>query len=145
MRGVEMAVNPNITILLDLYGELLTTKERDALDYYYNEDLSLKEIADNEAAERRMRREQGYATDGRDTISRQGVRDTIKRAENKLLEWESKLHLAQRGEEIGAALDKIALKAKEINECNLRHGCLHDISDAVSSIVSTADSIREKI
>ena len=77
---IFVAVDPIITILLDLYGELLTKKERDALDLYYNEDLSLKEIADNETDARRIRRELEGDSGERETISRQGVRDTIKRA-----------------------------------------------------------------
>ena len=52
-----MANNVEITILLDFYGEMLTQKQRDFLGYYYNDDLSLSEIAENEG------------------ITRQGVRD----------------------------------------------------------------------
>ena len=68
-----MANNVEITILLDFYGEMLTQKQRDFLGYYYNDDLSLSEIAENEG------------------ITRQGVRDAIKRAETLLYEMESKL------------------------------------------------------
>ena len=58
-----MAKDLGITILLDFYGDMLTEKQRDFLGYYYNDDLSLSEIAENEG------------------ITRQGVRDSIKRAE----------------------------------------------------------------
>ena len=58
-----MAKNLEIAVLLDLYGDMLTEKQRDFLGYYYNDDLSLSEIAENEG------------------ITRQGVRDAIKRAE----------------------------------------------------------------
>ncbi len=138
-----MAVDPRITILLDLYGELLTEKERSALDYYYNDDLSLKEIAENEAAERRTRKELGYGLDERETISRQGVRDTIKRAEAKLLDWESKLHLSERAMRINAAVDMIINKAKEISDCNIRHGCYREINDAATEIISAANGLYE--
>ena len=80
-----MAVNPQISLLLDIYGSMLTPKERDALELYYNEDLSLREIADNERAERASRMDEGE----RATISRQGVRDAIKRAEAKLFDMEA--------------------------------------------------------
>lgn len=138
-----MAVDPRITILLDLYGELLTDKERTALEYYYNDDLSLKEIADNEAAERRNRKEMGYGLDERETISRQGVRDTIKRAEAKLLDWESKLHLSERAARVNQAVDMIINKAKEISDCNIRHGCYREINDAATEIISAANSLYE--
>lgn len=61
--------NLEIPFLLDFYGEMLTEKQRNCLAYYYEEDLSLSEIAENEG------------------ISRQGVRDSIKRAEAQLLIW----------------------------------------------------------
>lgn len=138
-----MAVDPRITILLDLYGELLTEKERTALEYYYNDDLSLKEIADNEAAERRSRKEMGYGLDERETISRQGVRDTIKRAEAKLIDWESKLHLSERALRVNEAVDRIISKAKEISDCNIRHGCYREINDAATEIISAANGLYE--
>ena len=54
-----MAKNLEIAVLLDLYGDMLTEKQRDFLGYYYNDDLSLSEIAENEG------------------ITRQGVRDAM--------------------------------------------------------------------
>lgn len=59
--------------LLDIYGEMLTEKQREMLSLYYNDDLSLSEIAANEG------------------ISRQGVRDSIKRGEESLDELEAKI------------------------------------------------------
>lgn len=67
-----------IGVLLDFYGELLTDRKRLALDMYYNEDLSLAEIASEIG------------------ISRQGVRDMIKKAQDELVFYESKLGLAQK-------------------------------------------------
>ena len=138
-----MAVDPKISILLDLYGELLTEKERSTLEFYYNDDLSLKEIADNETAVRRSRKEMGYGLDERDTISRQGVRDTIKRAEAKLLEWDSKLHLSERADRINEAVDIIMKKAAEIRDMNIRYGCYREINDAVTEILSAANGLYE--
>ena len=62
-----------ISILLEIYGKLLTEKQYQYIDYYYNEDLSLSEIAENE------------------NITRQAVRDLIKKGERKLFEYEEKL------------------------------------------------------
>ena len=62
-----------ISMLWQIYGALLTEKQKEYIDYYYNEDLSLAEIAQN------------------DGITRQGVRDIIKKGEKKLFEYEEKL------------------------------------------------------
>ena len=62
-----------ISMLWQIYGKLLTEKQYEYIDYYYNEDLSLSEIAENEE------------------ITRQGVRDIIKKGEKKLFEYEEKL------------------------------------------------------
>ena len=86
-----MAVNPDITILMDFYGEMLTEKERDALDYYYNDDLSHTEIAANTG------------------ITRQGVRDSLKKAEEILEHAESSLGFLKAWRErqgVITALDK---------------------------------------
>ncbi len=64
--------------LLDFYGDVLTERKKEVLDMYYNEDLSLSEIADQIG------------------ISRQGVRDLIKKAEEEIFFLEEKLGLAQK-------------------------------------------------
>ena len=68
----------SIGFLLDFYGDVLSERKRTVLDYYYNDDLSLAEVA----------QEIG--------ISRQGVRDLIKKAEEELRFYEEKLGLAAR-------------------------------------------------
>ena len=50
-----MAKNLEIALLLDFYGEMLTEKQREVIEYYYNDDLSLSEIADNELRKWRRR------------------------------------------------------------------------------------------
>ena len=70
--------NLKIGYLLDFYGDILPDRKREVLDYYYNDDLSLAEIAEEIG------------------ISRQGVRDIIKKAEDQLLFYEEKLGLAAR-------------------------------------------------
>lgn len=120
-----MANNIEITMLLDLYGESLTAKQRDYLNYYYNDDLSLSEIAENEG------------------ITRQGVRDAIKRAEALLLDMESKLRFSQKLEEIQKGLDNIVNCAEEINEYNLSHGLSREINDITVKIKSIALSLTE--
>ena len=142
-----MAVNPDITILLDLYGEMLTEKERETLDYYYNDDLSLGEIADNIAQTRRLRREYSYgeeATEEKDTITRQGVRDTIKRAENKLLNMEEKLGLSARFKKLEQAMDDIVFAANSIAEMNARTMGLREISGYTDIIIQTANKLKDE-
>ena len=62
-----------ISMLCQIYGKLLTEKQFDYINDYYNNDLSLAELAEN------------YG------ITRQAARDNIKKGENKLFEYEEKL------------------------------------------------------
>ena len=89
-----MDKNLQITFLMDFYGQMLTEKQTEALDLYYNSDLSLSEIA------------------GMLGISRQGARDFIKRGEKQLIEYENALKLANKFQ---AAQDKI-VRIKELAE-----------------------------
>ena len=73
-----MEKNVKISILSDLYGKLLTEKQFEFIDDYYNNDLSLSEIAEN------------------NNITRQAVRDIIKKGEKKLFEYEEKLLFMKR-------------------------------------------------
>lgn len=59
-----------ISSLLDIYGRFLSDKQKNLTEHYYNDDLSLSEIAENEG------------------ITRQGVSDNIRRAESKMKLWE---------------------------------------------------------
>ena len=67
-----------ISVLCQIYGKLLTEKQLNIMDNYYNLDLSLSEIAENEG------------------IIRQAVRDIIKKGENKLFEFEEKLGIMKK-------------------------------------------------
>ena len=70
--------NLNVAFLLDFYGEVLSDRKREVLDAYYNDDLSLAEIAQDLG------------------ISRQGVRELSKKAEAELNFYEEKLGLAKK-------------------------------------------------
>lgn len=87
-----MAKDLSVSVLLDFYGELLTKKQAEALELYYNQDLSLAEIAEETG------------------VSRQGVRAFIKQGENHLAEFEEKLGMAKRFAEISKLV-------AEIEEC----------------------------
>lgn len=83
-----MAKDLNVVLLLDYYGELLPEKQRRLVEYYYCDDLSLAEISFDE------------------DITRQGVRDAIKRAVNKLRAYENVLGFVKKATEIKDALNK---------------------------------------
>ncbi len=67
-----------ISMLMDIYSSLLTDKQKDIMDLYYNDDLSLSEIAEL------------------NKTSRQAIHDLIKRCDKQLLSYESKLNLLQK-------------------------------------------------
>lgn len=95
-----MSKNFEISVLLDLYGKLLTEKQFDMLDFYYNNDFSLAEIAEH------------Y------NISRQGVHDSIKRGEELLLDYEKVLKLSEYQQKYQDILVEFKSQALEIlNEC----------------------------
>ena len=116
----------NICLLLDYYGALLTEKQRRCLGFYYNDDLSLSEIAENEG------------------ITRQGVRDSIKRAEVQLFDMESKLGLAAKFTELSKSLNEIKDCADKIYEYNLEHSLSREINDNVVRIKSIAEYLAKE-
>lgn len=120
-----MAKNLEVTVLLDIYGEMLTEKQRSFLEYYYNDDLSLSEIAENEG------------------ITRQGVRDAIKRAEAQLFDMESKLGLLTRFEELQRGLNEISETANFIFEQNMRYSLSREINDATVKIRAIVATLLE--
>ncbi|MBR5926361.1 MAG: DNA-binding protein [Firmicutes bacterium] len=85
-----MAKNLSAGVLLDFYGELLTEKQQKALELYYNEDLSLAEIA------------------GEMGVSRQGVRAFIKNGEEHLYRFEEKLGMFGRFSDISRLSEEMA-------------------------------------
>ena len=79
----------DVSLLLDIYGGLLTEKQKAFLDFYYNDDLSYAEIAENEG------------------ITRQGVYDIVKRAKDQLVNYEKKLLINERFQNIYNQADEI--------------------------------------
>ena len=120
-----MAKNLDVIILFDIYGDMLTQKQQDFIGYYYNDDLSLAEIAENEG------------------ITRQGVRDAIKRAEAQLLAFEEHLGLHKRLEKTKNGLEEIAELVKLIDEINRRTILSREINDATARISALTQIISE--
>ena len=94
-----MEKNVKISVLCDLYGNLLTEKQFEFIDDYYNKDLSLSEIAENK------------------NITRQAVRDNIKKGEKKLFEYEEKLRLIQKFNHIREMLKEIRQTTCLLEKC----------------------------
>lgn len=112
--GDVMAKDLSIAVLMDFYGGMLTDKRYDVLDMYYNQDMSLAEIA----AEL--------------DISRQGVRDAIKHGERQLSELEEKLGLAKR-------FADIQKRIRRINEILAESGSFAG-SDEIKSILGEIEA-----
>ena len=87
-----------ISMLLEIYGKLLTEKQSQMLEDYYNHDLSLSEIAENQ------------------DITRQAVRDNIKKGENKLFEFEEKLSIMKRTLEQEKQIQEILTELSKITD-----------------------------
>ena len=101
-----MAKDLGYTILFDIYGALLTDKQRETLDLYYNEDLSLGEIAENSG------------------VTRQAVLGCIQSAEERLAELESLMKLAERNREIEKLLARIERRAawEKVQSSSVQYG-----------------------
>ena len=87
-----------LSILCELYGKLLTKKQYEFLNDYYNNDLSLSEIAEN------------------NNITRQAVRDNIKKGEKKLFEYEEKLLFMKRMYNQEKKIEKVLLELSKIQK-----------------------------
>lgn len=81
--------NVRFSLLLEVYGELLTEKQREIFKLYYDEDFSLAEIAEDVG------------------VTRQAVLDTIRKSERNLLSFEQKLKIIEKRERVTEILEKI--------------------------------------
>ncbi len=82
--------------LYDIYAPLLSERQAEILNLYYNEDQSLAEISENVG------------------ITRQGVRDCIVKAETALLLFEEKLNLSDKITKLYTALDDLAARSESL-------------------------------
>lgn len=96
-----------VSILLEIYGSLLTEKQFEFMNYYYNQDLSLSEIGDN------------YS------ITRQAVRTILLKSKKKLQEYEEKLKFMQKQEKMKIYLKKIESTELDKNQ----KGIIKDINN----------------
>ncbi len=121
-----MGKNLEIGLLLDLYGKLLTDKQFEVLDLYYNDDLSLAEIAEQ------------Y------DISRQGVHDAIKRGEELLVGYEKTLGLeAQQKAQLEMLTEFKSQALDVLNECR-KVSFGKNIADKIIILLENLDSKLEE-
>ncbi|BAF59906.1 MAG: YlxM family DNA-binding protein [Pelotomaculum sp.] len=85
-----------MNLLYDFYGQLLTERQKNFIELYYCQNLSLGEIADE------------YA------VTRQAVHDTLKRAEQLLCEYEKKLGLVEK---FNNDREKLGVAVTLLEEC----------------------------
>ena len=114
-----------MTMLFDFYGDILTERQRELFDLYYNEDLSLAEIAENCG------------------ISRQGVRDVIVRAEAAMNELEDKTGLLKRFMRLREKIDAIESAAEDIRKLNYRQYENPELERLAGEILSCAAALKE--
>ena len=117
--------NYRISYLLDFYGNILTAKQREALNLYYNEDFSLAEIAVHVK------------------ITRQGVRDAIKRGEETLIEMEEKLGFAEKVEQYNKVFEEIQRCAEVIRVSRSNLHFFKIIEENMTIILDQIDSVTK--
>ena len=94
--GSDTPNSVRIGLLLDFYGELLTSRQKELAIYYYEDDLSLGEISDITG------------------LTRQGVRASLEKSKQLLLRYEEKLGLAGRFSEARKESDRIAAETEKL-------------------------------
>lgn len=110
-----------MSMLIDLYGQLLTSSQLKCLELHYNRDLSLAEIAEEMA------------------ISRQGVHDFIRRGREALYEYENKLGLLKKFMEVKNQLEAIQNDFGFINKDTMdpdNLGIIDEIEAKLTGIVT---------
>lgn len=121
LTGGIMIYHFEASVLYDFYNTLLTEKQRDAIDLYYNDDLTMAEIADNLG------------------ISKQAVSNLIKAANNKLQTFEQDLRLA----EIFYKSQKIKDDLKDFHDkISKRDDVSKDIKEEIKKILNDLENIE---
>ena len=122
-----MGKDLSIAMLYDFYGELLTPKQAQAIDLYYNEDLSLAEIAEPLG------------------ISRQGVRDAIKRGEKLLFSMEERLGLVNRFMNQEEKLQEVIQDVASMHEYERSYVHSKKLSDAFSDLEAKLAELTKEL
>jgi len=114
-----------VSLLYDFYGQLLTERQREVMRLYHEENYSLSEIAKE------------Y------DISRQGVHDTLKKAERALHEYEEKLGLVEKLEKTGRAIREIEVCITKMAEEHTGDEALERHLDQISRIIRNLEQLEQ--
>ena len=104
-------------ILFDIYGKLLTDKQYEILDDYYNNDFSLSEIAEN------------------NDITRQAVKDVINKATEKLLEYEEKLMFMDKTLKQEKIIQEVIDSLDKQKNCQISEQTVDKLSNKLKKII----------
>ena len=110
--------NLRVAYLLDFYASLLDDRTRSIIEAYYEDDLSLSEIADGEG------------------ISRQGVRHIIKKGEEQLEFFEEKLGLSEHYKELAVAAEKLQDVKKSLEESGASDKAVTALDEIIYTILN---------
>ncbi|MBO5348382.1 MAG: putative DNA-binding protein [Clostridia bacterium] len=106
-----------ISILCQIYGKLLTEKQLEFLEDYYNNDLSLSEIAEN------------------NQITRQAVNDVINKAKNKLIEIEEKLLFMEKTLNQETVIENIIKNIEKLENKTLEKTQIEQITKKLKQLI----------
>ncbi len=115
-----------MAMLYDFYGDLLTPRQKEFYDLYYNDDLSLAEIAEN------------YG------ITRQGVRDIIVRAEKALEDIEEKTGLIQRYHRTRSAVAALHQQKARLEELNQTRFGDQELAEITAQLQEAIDQLERE-
>ncbi|MCI8384722.1 MAG: putative DNA-binding protein [Clostridia bacterium] len=119
-----MEENVKISMLNEIYGKMLTKKQYEIIDDYYNNDLSLSEIAQN------------------NEITRQAVRDILKKGEKKLFEYEENLLLMEKTLKQGKKIEKVLGQLETIQKSNSNQKIVSEIQSIISEVQSLGKDLH---
>jgi predicted DNA-binding protein YlxM (UPF0122 family) len=100
-----------LSVLFEYYGSMLTKRQYDVCDMYLNQNLSLSEISENLG------------------ITRQGVRDSLIKSENILINLEEKLSVKRKNELLGEISEKILFLAEKSEDKLMKDGIINLVNE----------------
>lgn len=106
-----------LSLLFDYYGALLTETQQSICDMYYNQNLSLTEIAEDLS------------------ITKQGVRDALKKSEKLLKKYENALKIKQKNDQISLLIQNIECKLDENISSDLIKNEFKEITKQINELI----------